>query len=258
MRVLVTFAIENEFAPWRRMHKWSVTDAVLEAYETTVGNTKVFVVLTGVGSEHAWDSTAITHWGEHPFDVIVSSGLAGALRAEHKVGEVLVARAICDFKPQKPLQCDKELVQLAGMCGAKIVQAFYTSDQIMIRAEEKRKLADLADAVEMESRRVVGQGHMPGWRDSRCVAIRAISDEVEENLPLDFNKVLDFRGDVKPRLIMAEVIRRPQILPSLVRFGWRSLRAAKSLAIFLDRYIMELEKISVSAHGAPLAEAAAR
>lgn len=257
MRILVTFAVEAEFAPWRRRHEWIVTDALLDAYEATIGRTKVFVVLTGVGSGHAWDITAITHWGEQPFDVIVSSGLAGALRQEHKPGEVLVARAIRDSKPQKPLPCDEGLVQLAEASGAKVVEAFYTSERILVRAEEKRKVSDLADAVEMESRQVVGQGRLPGWRGSRCVAIRAISDGVDEDLPLDFNKVLDLRGDVNTRQIIAEVARRPQVLPSLARFGWQSRRAAGALAVFLDRYIAALEKRSVAAGGALFEEVAA-
>ena len=257
MRVLVTFAVEAEFAPWHQRKAWSVTDPLLGAYETAIGQARVLVVLTGVGSGRAWDVTAITHSGEQPFDVIVSSGLAGALRQEHKLGEVLVARAIRDSKQQKPLPSDDGLVQLAEVCGAKVVEAFFTTDRILVRAEEKRKLGDLADAVEMESRRVVGQGQLPGWRDSRCVAIRAISDEVDENLPLDFNKMLDFRGDVNTRQVMAEVGRRPQVLPSLIRFGWRSRRAARSLAVFLDRYIAALEKLSVSDGRAPLEEVAA-
>jgi nucleoside phosphorylase len=257
MRVLVTFAVDAEFAPWRRRRAWSLTDALLDAYETTVGQARVFVVLTGVGSGRAWDATAITRWGERSFDIIVSSGLAGALRREHRPGEVLVARTVRDFKAQEPLPCDGELVRLAEMCGAKIVETFYTSDRIVVRAEEKRKLAGLADAVEMESRRVIGQARLPGWHDSRCVAVRAISDRADEDLPLDFNEMLDLRGNVSVRKIIAETIRRPRVVPPLVRFAWQSRHAAKSLAAFLDRYVLALGEGAVSNGKIPLEEVAA-
>lgn len=256
MHVLVTFAVDAEFAPWRKLGEFRVADPVLDAYETTVGDAKVCVVLTGVGCKRAWDVTAISLWGEHPFDVCISSGLAGALRPEHKPGDVLVAREIRDFKSQRPLSCDPALVQLAGACGAKIVGAFYTGDRILARAQQKQELGASADAVEMESRRVLEQGRSAGWR-ARCVAIRAISDGVEEDLPLDFNVALTPDGDVSGPRMVAEIFRRPWILPRLIRFGRQSRRAAQSLALFLDRYIMALENISAAPDGAALEEVSA-
>ena len=50
MKVLVTFALAEEFAPWRgmrkfEMQKWGTPDA----YVTRIGEAEVGVMLTGVG-----------------------------------------------------------------------------------------------------------------------------------------------------------------------------------------------------------------
>jgi predicted trehalose synthase len=69
------------------------------------------------------------------------------------------------------------------------------------------------------------------------VAIRAVSDGVGEDLPVDFNRVLTKQGDVSIPRILGEVLRSPQSLPALVRFGQQSRRAADALAKFLDNYL---------------------
>ena len=240
MKVLVTFAVDAEFAPWRRLRGgWVVRDSVLHAYELLVNDLKVCVILTGMGCARAWDINAASQWGSD-FDICISSGLAGALRPEHRCGEVLVAEGIRDFKKQALLRCDSELTGLAVGCGAKRVGAFYTSDRVLVTAEEKSKVREFGDAVEMESSRVVGTAtHADGWR-VRSVAIRAISDEVGEDLPLNFNETMTPSGDVDRRKVVGELVWRPWTLPRLVRFGRRSRKGARALCSFLDRYVTTL------------------
>src|SRR5216683_6993049 len=251
MRILVTFAVEAEFAPWRRLHRdWTVKDPVLHAYELWRKEVWLCVILTGMGCERAWDINTITIWGSD-FDVCISSGLAGALSSELRRGDIVVTDAIRDFKGQRPLICDRELTDLAVRQGAKRVAAFYTSDRILLTADEKRRARQFGDVVEMESRRVVGTaGHGLGW-GARSVAIRAISDEAAENLPVDFNTMVTNSGDVDTWNLMGHALRNPRIVPGLISFGRRSQLAAKKLPGFLDEYVISLGKASVvgtSAH----------
>jgi adenosylhomocysteine nucleosidase len=243
MKVLVTFAVAAEFAPWLRLRKdWIVKDAALHAYEFSANDLQVCVILTGIGCRRTWDANAIACWGSD-FDVCISSGLAGALRPEHKVGAVLVARGLCEPRKHDLLPCDPDLVQSAAELGAKPVEAFCTADRILVKAAEKRELSKLADAVEMESRRVVGiAGFGSGW-SARCVAIRAISDEAGEDLPLDFNRTLTLSGDIHVPAIVKEVIRKPWIIPRVIRFAGRSRRAARELALFLDKFVLALPSV---------------
>lgn len=255
MRLLVTFAVEAEFAPWRKLHRdWIVKDHILHAYELWRKEISVCVILTGMGCERGWDINAISLWGSD-FDICISSGLAAALNPELRGGDVVVAEAICDYKGQQPLICDRRLTELAAQHGAKRVAAFYTSDKILVTAKEKKQARQFGDVVEMESRKVVGTiGHGLGW-GARCAAIRAISDEAGESLPVDFKTMVDYLGDIDTRKLLLHALRNPKIVPGLISFGRRSHAAAKKLVEFLDVYVIALGKGTITV---PPAQVAAR
>src|SRR4029077_345095 len=88
--------------------------------------------------------------------------------------------------------------------------------------------------VEMESFEVVLESLAFGVP---VVAIRAISDGVDEDLPLDMNRIFADDGQVSIPRVLGQVVRHPESIPSLVRLGQQSKKAAESLAQFLDRYI---------------------
>ena len=81
---------------------------------------------------------------------------------------------------------------------------------------------------------------------ARAVAIRAISDSVMDDLPLDFSKTLTKLGEVSVSRVVSAVARQPNRLPSLVRFGRQSRRAATALADFLDRYVNALRGVDLA------------
>ena len=115
-------------------------------------------------------------------------------------------------------------------------------------------MASSGDVVEMESYfvlRAAAGAHVP------AVAVRAISDAVEEDLPMDFNRVLDSQGAVRMRRLVGELAREPRRISGLVRFGMRSRRAAHALADFLDRYLLALDHDWKSAESIALREVAA-
>ena len=70
-----------------------------------------------------------------------------------------------------------------------------------------------------------------------AVAIRAISDGVDENLPLDFNRTIDEDGEFAWLPALSQLVSSPSRLPRLVRFGFETSKSARNLAHFLDRYL---------------------
>jgi adenosylhomocysteine nucleosidase len=251
MRILVTFAVDAEFAPWRKSRRFEKElRGALGSYSVVIAGAKIIVVLTGIGCKSDW-LEGVQAMGDWSFDICISSGLAGALRAEHKVGEVLVARSISIAGTDGSVSSDPELVAAAGTSGAKVVEHFYTANQVVLRAEEKRELGRKADAVEMESGFVLRSAAALG---ARAVSVRGISDEVDENLPLDFNRVATESGAVSIPRVLGQVVQHPAAVPSLIRFGRRSRLAAEQLAEFLDRYVIRLataEKQSPRGERAP-------
>jgi adenosylhomocysteine nucleosidase len=234
MRILVTFAVEAEFAPWRKVREFVKHRAApAEYFAAPIGGAEVNVVLTGVGGKSAWLETTKTVWGGD-VDICVSSGLAGALRAEYHLGEILAAKEVQAISWKSVVASDAKLVQLAEEHGAHAVGSFYSADRVMGSASEKRELGRVADAVEMESGEVLCEASSLG---AKVIAIRAISDAVDEDLPLDFNRVMTAGGEVSIPKVLGQVARHPMSAPALVRFGKQSRMAAENLGAFLDRYL---------------------
>ena len=243
MRILVTFAVEAEFAPWRKLRAFRKVRAEKMHYFTSdMDGSRIDVLLIGVSGKKPWlEVTGEIYDSE--IQLCISSGLAGGLRAEHAIGEILVAdkviapqRDICSFS-------DTAMLDAAVSVGAKKVSAFYTTDHVVLTSVEKKQLGQLADAVEMESFAVLTEGAMFA---EKTVAIRAISDTVDEDLPLDFNRVTDVNGDVSVARILGQIAGAPTSVPALVRFGQRSKAAAESLAKFLERYLVDVVTASAS------------
>jgi adenosylhomocysteine nucleosidase len=234
MRILVTFAVEAEFAPWRKLrHFEKRTDGAAEYFAARIGAADVNVLLTGVGGKSAWLETTKIVW-DGDVDICVSSGMAGALRAEYQLGDILAAKEVQANSWKRVVASDTKLVQLAEEHGARAVGCFYSADRVIGSASEKRELGRVADAVEMESGEVLLEASAFG---AKVIAIRGISDSVDEDLPLDFNRVMTPAGEVSIPKVLGEVVRHPMSAPALMRFGKQSRMAAEKLGAFLDRYL---------------------
>ncbi len=232
MKVVVTFAVDEEFSPWRRLGGFKLVRRGPAAwYEAVHPDRQIRVVLTGMGAGPAREAArdALLDGA----DVCISSGLAGALRPEHAVGAILVAEIIVKDGEPVAVASDRELVKLAGQCGAQDAVRFLSVGEIVATAAEKRRLGDHADAVEMESLAVLAEAAVRGVP---AVAIRAISDTVETDLPYDFSKACDKYGQIRRGAMLGQILRKPGRLPALLRFAGDCRGAAGKLALFLEAY----------------------
>jgi adenosylhomocysteine nucleosidase len=241
VRILVTFALEDEFAAWRRLRQFrSGKLGAAETHWAEIESAEVAVLLTGVGFRQAAAGVANALRGEQDsVDCCISSGLAGALRAEYQIGQVLAARtvfseAVPDGRASRIIGSSEALISTASECGAAVVNRFYSAARVTGRAADKKHLGATADAVEMESFEVLRQAHDC---EVPAVAIRAVSDAVDEDLPLDMNEVFSADGEVSIPRVLGQVVRHPHSLPGLLRLAHQTKRAAESLARFLDRYV---------------------
>ncbi len=236
LNILVTFALDAEFAPWRQLRGFrKMAGDSFPAYGTRIGDADVRVALSGVGSENARrvlrQALAISP------DVCILSGFAGSLKPAYRLGDILAAMALRDVRGERLLRCDASLLRAAGALGAKPAPVLLTTDQVILTSESKREFSSVADAADMESFACMVETAV---RNIPTLALRAISDGVDEDLPLDFNSVLDERGRIHSWRLAGQMARAPQRLPALLRLGRQSRRAAQSLAHFLDSYVQRL------------------
>jgi nucleoside phosphorylase len=241
MKVLVTFALASEFAPWRKLREFREVSRAAGAepwapsiFEAPIGSACVNVVLTGMGREPARASARFAFL--EPYDICIASGLAGSLRPVYGPGDILAARSVQEQQGRRAITCDLELVEMARGCGATVCDKLLTSRELITDAADKLRLGRLGDAVDMESFRVLAASSSRGIRS---VVIRAVSDGVDMDMPLDFSRTLDPRGAIRIGRVMSHVVRRPARLPGLIRLARQSVRAATRLAAFLDRFVLE-------------------
>jgi len=246
MKILITFALETEFAPWRALREFrAVQWGDAEVYRAQIGAADVVVLLTGAGPKQAHRQTAkVLEGDQESIHVCVSTGLAGALKPEYQIGQVLAARSVrteseLNDPSSNQVQSSAPLISFAAECGATVVEQFYSAERVVGRAEEKRYLGKKSDAVEMESFEVLLESAAFGIP---AIAIRSISDTVEDDLPLDMNRIFTDEGQVSITRVLGQVALHPGSVPDLVRLGQNSKAAAESLARFLDKYIASVSQ----------------
>jgi len=231
--VVVTFAVRSELAPWLRLRSFRrVALDGSTSYQTTIGRADVHVILTGIGSFHA--KQAIQAVLAMRPDAVVASGLAGGLRSTYAAGDVLAARLVGSDRSDQRVSSNEELVNIAIACGAKAVGSFISADAMARTVEEKSVLGAIADAVDMESFTVLTEAKAAGIP---AIALRSVADTSDRDLPCDFSKMVNERGQMQMGRLALEPFCAPRRLPALVQFGLASRRAASQLAQFLDRYI---------------------
>jgi len=98
MRVLVTFAVDAEFAPWRKLRKFRFIDFDgLRLWRAPAGDTEITALVTGMGTQSAakaMDLMMRLADQNKNFDVCISSGLAGALEESLSPGDIIAPQIL--------------------------------------------------------------------------------------------------------------------------------------------------------------------
>jgi nucleoside phosphorylase len=243
MRVLVTFAVEAEFAPWRKLRKfhertlgaehWS---AGVRVETVQIGDHTVYVFLTGIGITF-FDFAVAKCFKEAGVGVVISSGLAGSLKESYPALTIVCPSRVVGLTDATGTAVTRAVFELAVKSKATAIETLLTSSHIIDSHEEKARLSTFADAVDMESRHIIEsflEELIP------VGVIRAISDGNEEDLPINFEKCLTSSGRVRTIPLLKELARNPAKVPELIRFGRQSRAAAEKLAGFLDGFIQLL------------------
>lgn len=246
MRVLVTFAVDEEFAPWRKLRHFRFIDYDgLRLWTRNSAGVEITALVTGIGTQAAAQAMGLMMRmadEERYFDICISSGLAGALKDGLKPGDiiapqVLLAEQIHADSASEKLRVDDELRQRALGAGAICSDCLFTTEKVLVKAQQKQTCASRAQSVDMESFEIVKQAKAWG---ARTVVLRAISDLAEEDLPIDFNRTISKENQISVAKVVIELAKNPWVLPRLLRFGKQSRSAAQRLAAFLDGYVQAL------------------
>jgi adenosylhomocysteine nucleosidase len=160
---------------------------------------EVLLVQTGIGPANA-HAACRTVFRDETLDVAISSGLACALTTS-SIGELFVGTDVItarnEWRPERRAEvlCDQAWTDMALRAArAEALPAragrFVSLPRIICRGDDKRRIATETGAValDMESAAI---GAIAAEHRIPFVVIRAVSDLLDEDLPVDFNLFLE-------------------------------------------------------------------
>lgn len=203
---LVCFAVKEEAAPFLKFVK---------------KNPNLSILITGMGRRNS-ERALLQSLPKTLPALVLTCGFAGALDPRLKIGDV-----VFEADPESRIG---PAVQEAGAVPAK----FHCANRVATTIAEKTALRQntCADVVEMESqfiREICRQKKIPS------ATIRAVSDAANDDLPLDFNRLMTADDTLSfPRLALA-LMKSPGKIPQLMRLQKNTRLAARKLAAVLEK-----------------------
>jgi len=231
---LITFAVKEEARPFQKL----------------IGpHSDLCVLLTGIGQRNA-DKAIRNALDQQTPKLVLTCGFAGGLNPELTAGDVVFSTDE-DLSSRRGNEADSPLnVQAPPPCvrgyepclsaallasGARPAK-FHCAEKVVVTAEEKRALRQStgADAVEMESgviRRICREHKIP------VATVRVISDAADEDLPLDFNRLMDAGHNLSYGRLALALLKSPGRIGSVIKLQKRTQAAAEKLAEVLVKII---------------------
>jgi len=179
------------------------------------------VVFTGMGRNNA-ARVIENRCASHRPDLVVTCGFAGGLNPIFSESDV-----VFDADTNTPLESK------LNESGAKRA-TFFCANRVAITSEEKLRLWRYTgmDIVEMESETIRDHCRDLGIPSA---TIRSICDSAHDDLPLDFNLLMNNHQNVNYKKMSWLLIKSPRLIIELLAFQKKTTDAAQALATCLEK-----------------------
>ncbi|MBT1070643.1 phosphorylase family protein [Pelotalea chapellei] len=199
---------------------------------------EIMLVEAGMGLLNAgWAATLAA---EDKPDLIISAGFGGGVVAGLSVGEVVMAEQVLQWDGTG---FEEVAVGFYGRNSAADAMAlprgcFITGDGILRKDELASHLTNAnKPVVEMETAAVA---RVAAGNGIPFLGIRAISDAWDEELSFSINEFCDDTMRIRPAKVLATILKRPSIIPQLIRLARNSKAAAASLGKAMERLLKQI------------------
>lgn len=227
IRIGIISAMEREVAPfisgWRSVHIMEVPFVM-----RTDASGETAYVSSGIGREPGIAATEALVTAFKP-DVLVSAGFAGALIAERKVGDEILAGVVVDGATGESFQTESR-------SNSRIVSSGFIANR---KAKLELHSRFEAEAVDMEGAAVATVAKRHGIP---FYAVKTISDELEFPM-LPFGSFVDGQGKFRTAGFLGHVSLRPTHWPGLLRMGRNSSKAAAKLRSALQHLTTGIRQV---------------
>src|SRR5271154_7107249 len=247
--IAILVAVRQELRPI--LHRADANHVVrqehLDFHEGTLGGQSVALLALGIGKECARIAAEMTIRCYRP-DLVISSGFGGGLQTDVCAGDIVVGTEILELgrdqgdqitwttthKPLRPAR-----IRLDDDPGIHVHYGkILTTDEMVLRASNKARIGRATGAltVDMETSAVAA---VCAARKIDFLAVRGITDLVDEDLPDEFNDFFVL-GQLRADRVFSSCARDPRVLADLARLGYRAKHSGQKLARFLEVAVAQL------------------
>jgi adenosylhomocysteine nucleosidase len=241
-RVAIFAALRWECSPvlrrMRGIRKSRVAHSTLWRGETA--EREVWLIKTAVGEQRA-GAAAQSVCGATRFDLLLSTGCAGALSPDMRPGDLTIATAVIGNSSGTRFETDPEHREGARAAAERaalrtIIGPLLCSPHVLATGAAKREAAASTGsvAVEMEGAAIAAFAHDAGIP---FAAVRAILDSAETELPAAAGLVDHHTGGVNVRNVIRHLAFHPGALSQMLALQRMQSAAQRSLERFFQAWL---------------------
>ncbi len=240
--IAVFFSLEKEAQGMIKAAGLKKSDSLvgLKVYEGIYEGLKLFVILTGVGERRAEKSARKFLNAIRP-SFVISSGWAGALNENFRVGDLLIPTRITRCADGVSLVLDDRIIELIKPCLKELPIHYPHSGLTVDRVFDKEQKVSIkkkypyAGMVDMESCAVLNVLNSQGIP---ILILRSVSDSYHAKLPKIVTQFSYYRGK-KKWLQLAALILNPLEAMRILRITFNCWKAERNHTQALLRLIKE-------------------
>jgi adenosylhomocysteine nucleosidase len=241
--ILILYAFAREIGAFKRRLQDRTALGIdgLRGFRARLGSTEIVGIATGLGMRRAAETARRALQSFAPVNLVIATGLAGALDEELQTGDLVLADQLIldDEHPGLPpatiaippvdLARFKAALEDSGL--KFVTGTILTAAQILHDGAAKRgaRAETGALAVDMESAAVAAEARRCGVR---FVCVRAVLDTVDEEIV--GAEMIGPAGEMRPLAAASFVLRNPVALIGLARMMRSLNRATAALAAALE------------------------
>ncbi|GFE62002.1 hypothetical protein [Geobacter sp. AOG2] len=218
----------------------------LKAFRCRVREHNLLLVEAGMGFKNAAAAAEAVLGISRP-DLLISAGLCGGISAGLRVGDVAVSTELCIVANKVVQQVPVEIAAAAhnfiarqSAMGERVFASLFAGTPSITA---KKLLAALlppgapCPVVEMESGAiaiVAAENGIP------FMGLRTVSDPADEELGFSLEEFTDSNLRIRPHKVALTILRKPWIMPQLIRLARNSRLAADSLSHAIAQLLASL------------------
>ncbi|MDI6769389.1 MAG: hypothetical protein QMD04_06910 [Anaerolineales bacterium] len=222
-----------------RIGKWErITLGALRGYRFRLFDRNCLLVQSGMGIRRAMEATRALLAVTSP-QFLVSFGVAGAVKDDLQIGDVVVASHTCLLDKGIPSQfqglaslsdaAQQAAARALQVRGARLVSgtAITTRGSQAVQLQPERMAYPVLEMETAGIARVAAEHRIP------LLALRAVSDGPQAPVPFDLEAVTDKDSNLQIGKLIKMALRHPRIILQSIRLSQNVERAAKNAAIAL-------------------------